>query len=101
MDRTSIAMRPIDINKTIRTMRHREIQRKVNGHHKKSTTSKTLWLSFVAISFLALLGSSVLTIDIEKFWQELTLVTLLIPLLVYIIVQIALVIRWCLYWVVG
>jgi esterase/lipase superfamily enzyme len=83
-------------------MLHREQKRISNGHYKKSFAEEifilAIIITFAGFAGAVIWGSNGLKYYIDH-WRQLTLLTFLFPLSIYLFLKISLVLRWCLYWI--
>ncbi|KAF9577205.1 hypothetical protein BGW38_007746 [Lunasporangiospora selenospora] len=83
---------------TFRFMVHRKLRRKAHGQYRRNSTRRYIFSTIVIALFLTLVGIGAQQLELAASWPELALVALLLIAMIYIVVKVSIVIRWCFYW---
>ncbi|KAG0195854.1 hypothetical protein BGX28_000523 [Mortierella sp. GBA30] len=85
---------------TFRFMVHRKLRRKAHGQYRRHSTRRYIFSAIIIGLFLTLVGIGAQKLELAKTWPELALVVVLLLAMIYIVVKVSIVIRWCFYWLV-
>ncbi|KAG0271072.1 hypothetical protein BGZ95_001185 [Linnemannia exigua] len=85
---------------TLRFMIHRKLRRKAHGQYRKHSTRRYVFSAVVIALFMTLIGIGAQKLELATSWPELGLIVILLLVMIYIVVKVSIIIRWCFYWLV-
>ncbi|KAG0249434.1 hypothetical protein BG011_009317 [Mortierella polycephala] len=85
---------------TFRFMVHRKLRRKAHGQYKRHSSRRYYFSAFVIGLFLTLVGLGAQKLELATSWPQLFLLIILLLAMIYIVVKVSIVVRWCFYWLV-
>ncbi|KAF9126480.1 hypothetical protein BGW39_006600 [Mortierella sp. 14UC] len=85
---------------TLRFMIHRKLRRKAHGQYRRHSTRRYVFSAVVIALFMTLIGIGAQKLELATSWPELGLIVILLLVMIYIVVKVSIIIRWCFYWLV-
>ncbi|KAG0197810.1 hypothetical protein BGX33_000304 [Mortierella sp. NVP41] len=85
---------------TLRFMVHRKLRRKAHGQYRRNSTRRYIFSAVVIALFMTLIGIGAQKLELATSWPELGLIVILLLVMIYIVVKVSIIIRWCFYWLV-
>ncbi|KAF9156579.1 hypothetical protein BG015_003879 [Linnemannia schmuckeri] len=85
---------------TLRFMIHRKLRRKAHGQYRRHSTRRYIFSAVVIALFMTLVGIGAQKLELATSWPELGLIVILLLVMIYIVVKVSIIIRWCFYWLV-
>ncbi|KAG0019560.1 hypothetical protein BGZ81_009685 [Podila clonocystis] len=70
------------------------------GQYKRHSSRRYIFSAIVIALFMSLIGIGAQKLELATSWVELLLVVALVIFMVYVVVKVSIVIRWCFYWLV-
>lgn len=68
------------------------------GQYKRHSSRRYIFSAIVIALFMSLIGIGAQKLELATSWVELLLVVALVIFMVYVVVKVSIVIRWCFYW---
>ncbi|KAF9900036.1 hypothetical protein EC991_008009 [Linnemannia zychae] len=85
---------------TLRFMIHRKLRRKAHGQYRRHSTRRYIFSAVVIALFMTLIGIGAQKLELATSWPELGLIVILLLVMIYVVVKVSIIIRWCFYWLV-
>ncbi|KAF9940077.1 hypothetical protein BGZ65_008376, partial [Modicella reniformis] len=85
---------------TFRFMVHRKLRRRAHGQYRRHSTRRYIFSAIVIALFMTLIGIGAQKLELATSWPELALIIILLIVMIYIVVKVSIIIRWCFYWLV-
>ncbi|KAK3809743.1 MAG: hypothetical protein J3R72DRAFT_464052 [Linnemannia gamsii] len=85
---------------TLRFMIHRKLRRKAHGQYRRHSTRRYIFSAVVIALFMSLIGIGAQKLELATSWPELGLIVILLLVMIYVVVKVSIIIRWCFYWLV-
>ncbi|KAG0267670.1 hypothetical protein DFQ27_008450 [Actinomortierella ambigua] len=81
-------------------MAHRRLRRRAHGQYRKNSSRRWLFSAFVIAVFMSLVGIGAQKLDPAASWPQVALVVAILLIMVYVVVKVSILVRWCFYWLV-
>ncbi|KAF9920150.1 hypothetical protein FBU30_010056 [Linnemannia zychae] len=85
---------------TLRFMIHRKLRRKAHGQYRRHSTRRYIFSGVVIALFMTLIGIGAQRLELANSWPEFALIVILLIVMIYVVVKVSIIIRWCFYWLV-
>ncbi|KAF9180981.1 hypothetical protein BGZ51_005768 [Haplosporangium sp. Z 767] len=82
---------------TFRFMVHRKLRRRAHGQYRRHSSKRYYFSAFVIGLFLTLVGLGAQKLELATSWPQLFLAIVLLLAMIYIVVKVSIVVRWCFY----
>ncbi|KAG0223347.1 hypothetical protein BGW41_005610 [Actinomortierella wolfii] len=83
---------------TFRFMAHRKLRRRAHG--TKLFSRRWFFSALVIAIFMSLIGIGAQKLELATSWPELAMVVLILLVMIYVVVKVSILVRWCFYWLV-